>query len=70
MICPSKPSFFHHFSMGLSEFPSFSAASKRCRGLAAKAMDDAERGSASSGSEDSESSASSTIFPTRPLDDG
>ena len=61
------PSFFHGTK---SEVPSASAAKvQRCRGLAAKAMDDAERGSASSGSEDSESSASSTIYPTRPLDD-
>ena len=53
------PSFFHG-TFGISQL----------FGLAAKAMDNAERGSASSGSEDSESSASSTIFPTRPLDDG
>ena len=63
-IFPDFPKFFEIF-------PPFAHPNRRktsrlrSRGLAAKAMDDAERGSES---EEDSSSDSSTVFPTRALD--
>lgn len=60
-----KHDWLRESEFGPSQIQTRRGAAVNRHGLAAKAMDDAERGSASSGSEDSESSASSTIFPMR-----